>query len=84
MGVALVLVPHRSERSLARVTLQGAGFLTTAAADTMDDAALETLRRTIPAARALPLLQAIATRETKPVVLAYLDPMQFAVEVAPC
>jgi hypothetical protein len=50
----------------------------------MDDAALETLRRTIPAARALPLLQAIATRETKPVVLAYLDPMQFAVEIAPC
>ena len=84
MGVALVIAPRRSERSLARISLEGAGFLTAAAADTMDDAALETLRRTIPAARALPLLQAIAKRETKPVVLGYLAPMQFAVEVAPC
>ncbi len=50
----------------------------------MDDAALETLRQTIPAARALPLLQAIAKRQAKPVVLGYLAPMQFAVEVAPC
>jgi hypothetical protein len=84
MGVALVLAPRHSERCLARITLGGTSFLTTAAADTMDDAALEALRQTIPAARALPLLQAIARRETAPVVLAYLDPMQFAVEVAPC
>ena len=84
MGVALVIAPRRSERSLARISLDGASFLTAAAADTMDDAALETLRQTIPAARALPLLQAIANRQAKPVVLGYLPPMQFAVEVAPC
>jgi len=84
MGVALVIAPRRSERSLARISLDGASFLTAAAADTMEDAALETLRQTIPAARALPLLQAIAKREAKPVVLGYLAPMQFAVEVAPC
>lgn len=84
MGVALVLTPRRGERSLARISLDGASFLTAAAADTMDDAALETLRQTIPAARALPLLQAIAKRDATPVVLAYLDPMQMAVAVAPC
>jgi hypothetical protein len=84
MGVALVIAPRRSERSLARISLDGARFLTASAADTMDDAALETLRQTIPAARALPLLQAIARRQAKPVVLGYLAPMQFAVEVAPC
>lgn len=84
MGVALVLIPRRSERSLARITLQGTSFLTTAAADTMIDAVLEIFRQTIPAARALPLLQAIAKRKAAPLVLAYLDDMQLAVEVAPC
>jgi hypothetical protein len=84
MGLALVIAPRRSERSLARVALGGASFLTTAAADTMDDAALERLRQTIPAARGLPLLQAIAKKAAAPVTLAYLDPLQMAVEVAPC
>jgi hypothetical protein len=84
MGVAMVIAPRSSERSMARISLDGSRFLTAAAADTMDDAALETLRQTIPAARALPLLQAIAKRQAKPVVLGYLAPMQFAVEVAPC
>jgi hypothetical protein len=84
MGVALVIAPRGSARSLARISLDGTRFLTAAAADTMDDAALETLRQTIPAARALPLLQAIAKREARPVVLGYLAPMQLAVDVAPC
>lgn len=84
MGVALVLSPRSSARSLARITLAGTSFLTTAAADTLDDAVLELLRQTIPAARALPLLQAIAKKKATPLVLAYLDGMQLAVEVAPC
>ena len=84
MGVALVLAPRRSARSLARITLDGSSFLTTAAADTMDHAKLESVRLTIPAARALPLLHAIANRKASALVLAYLDAMQLAVEVAPC
>jgi hypothetical protein len=84
MGVAMVVAPRPSERSLARLRLDGASFLTAAPADTMDDAALEDLRQTIPAARALPLLQAIAKRQARPVVLGYLAPMQLAVDVAPC
>ena len=84
MGVALVLSPMRSERSLAQITLQCPGYLTTTAADTMTDAALETLRNSIPAARALPLFQAIAKKSATPLVLAYLDDVQMALEVAPC
>lgn len=84
MGVAMVLAPRRSERSLARIALDGASYLTTAAADTMQDAELEALRRSIPAARALPLLEAIARGQSRSVALGYLDPLQLAVEVAPC
>lgn len=84
MGVAMVLAPRRSERSLARIALDRASYLTTAAADTMQDAELEALRRSIPAARALPLLEAIARGQSRSVALGYLDPLQLAVEVAPC
>jgi len=83
MGLALVLAPRRSAHSVARISLQGARCLTTTAADTMDDAALEFLRQTIPAACALPVLQAIARKQTTPLVLTYLDGTQLAVEVAP-
>lgn len=84
LGVALVLSPTRSARSLAQITLASDSFLTHAAASTMDDGTLETLRQTIPAARALPLLQAMAKGQTGPLVLAYLDDVQMALEVAPC
>jgi hypothetical protein len=84
MGLALVITPQRSERSMARVTLDSARFLSTAAADTMEDAALENLRQTIPAAGGLPLLEAIAVGKSGPVTLGYLDPAQLAVDVAPC
>jgi hypothetical protein len=84
MGVALVFTPRHSERSVARLSLDRASFLTMRAADTMDDAALEALRLAIPAARALPLLYAIAKRQARPIALSYLDPMQLAVDVAPC
>ena len=82
MGVALVLLPRRSARSVARITLGGTSFLTSAPADTMDDAALEMLRQTLPVARALPLLQTIAKQQAAALVLAYLDGTQLAVEVA--
>lgn len=83
LGVALVLSPRRSVRSLARITLPSADCLTDTAAAVMDDPALEFLRQTIPAARALPLLQLIANQQAATVALDYLDDMQLAVEVAP-
>ena len=58
-GVALVLTPARSERSLAALQLAETREPETA----LDDARLEALRRANPAARALPLLRLLARRE---------------------
>ena len=84
LGVALVLSPQRSPRSLACITIAVANYLTTAAANRLDNAALEFVRQTIPAARALPLLQAIAAKQAAALVLDYLDGSQLALEVTPC
>jgi hypothetical protein len=83
-GVALVLAPQRSERSLARWTLAPASCLTGASVTAMADSALEQLRASIPAARCLPLLRSVATQETGSVVIDYLDGLQLAVQVEPC
>lgn len=50
------------------------------APDTLEDPALETLRRSIPAARALPLLAALAHGKGR-VVVEYLDDLSIAVTV---
>jgi len=83
-GVALVLAPQRSERSLAQWTLAPSSCLTGASATVMPDSALEHLRTGIPAARCLPLLRSVATRDAGDVVLDYLEGLQLAVQVAPC
>jgi Beta-ketoacyl synthase, N-terminal domain len=83
-GVALVLAPRRSERSLAQWSLEPAACLTDAASHRLDDSALETLRQSIPAARGLPLLRSVAAQSSGTVVLDYLEGLQLAVQVAPC
>ena len=83
-GVALVLSPRRSERSLAQWTLAPASCLSSAAANVMTDSALETLRTDIPAARCLPLLQSVAAQTEGTIVLGYLAGLQLAVQVARC
>jgi len=79
IGVALLLAPQASARSLARVEVA----LAREAATPMQDAALEALRRSAPAARALPMLEAIATHVAKTVVLDYLEDLQLRVTVTP-
>jgi Beta-ketoacyl synthase, N-terminal domain len=79
-GIALVLVPEQSPNSLARLR----ATLTPADFDRLSDPALEALRNTIPAARGLPLLQQLSSRETGHVVLEYLDVVRVQVEVEPC
>ncbi len=79
-GIALLLSPEKSERSLAALTASPVCD----PAETLADAALETLRTRIPALRALPLLARLARSEAGPVVLDYLPPMQLAVDLAPC
>ena len=51
--------------------------------DRMRDKELESLRTGNPAARALPLLEAIARQEARRVVLPYLPDTRLAVEVRP-
>jgi len=79
-GIALALSPAAGAGSLARISVKQVP----SEPDRLADAALEQLRQAIPAARGLPLLQAIARREHMTLVLDYLDGTRLSVEVAPC
>ena len=79
-GIALVLAPERRAQALAKITVS----LTDHRADLLDDAELESLRRSIPAARGLPLLRCIALRQDGHVVLDYLGGTRLAVKITPC
>ncbi|MEK7887407.1 beta-ketoacyl synthase chain length factor [Burkholderia contaminans] len=77
-GAALVLAPEASERALARIDVQ----LDDAPATTLAHAELDALRAGNPAARVLPLLDAIAARRSTRVVLDYLADTRVQVDVA--
>jgi hypothetical protein len=78
MGVALVVSPRASSATLASLKIS----LGKASASAMDDAQLEALRQNVPAARCLPMLQAIANAQPKEdVVLDLFDNQQLLVEV---
>ncbi len=79
-GVALLLTPLASEKSLACIELQPS----TQVATKMSAPALEQLRTQVPALRALPLLQALAKHQTQSVCLDYLPPMQLLLKVSVC
>ncbi|MDP3585904.1 MAG: beta-ketoacyl synthase chain length factor [Thiobacillus sp.] len=79
-GIALALMPERSAHSLARIELS----LVDAESAALAEPELEALRRAIPAARGLPLLQAIACGAGGRVVLDYLAPLSLAVEIELC
>lgn len=79
-GVALVLAPRRTPHS--RFELQTA--LTQDAAHNLANSALEDLRLSIPAARALPLMQIAAQDGGGRIVLDYLDTARIALAVTPC
>jgi len=75
-GAALLLTPEPGPGAFGRIS----ATLTDDTVDALADPALDALRREIPAARSLPLLGAIARRETGPVVLDYLDHTRLAVD----
>ncbi|MES2830998.1 MAG: beta-ketoacyl synthase chain length factor [Pseudomonadota bacterium] len=79
-GVALALTPNRSEHSIARVCID----LCDGEADKLDDPGLETVRTSIPAARSLPLLRALARCEAAMLTLDYLENRRLTVQVTPC
>lgn len=81
-GAALLLTRNRSNRSIARAEIA----VTSArrAASRMRDPLLEQLRSDNPAARALPLLTALARPEYASVVLDYVAGNSLEVTVSPC
>ena len=79
-GVALLLAPEATAASLACIELAWSE----APADRMSDAALESLRASIPAARSLPLLARLARGISGRVVIDYLDGACIALEVNAC
>lgn len=79
-GIALVLAPKATSKTIAQIKVS----FTNDEAYQFNVTALETLRKVIPAARGLPLLQVIAQQRNQRVVLDYLDETRLAVEVFPC
>jgi beta-ketoacyl synthase-like protein len=79
-GVALVLTPDRQPNSLARLALA----LCDDPEDTLGEPLLESLRRSIPAARSLPLLRHLARGDSGRTTLEYLDVARLVVDIEPC
>ena len=79
-GVAMVLSPNRTAKSLYSLSLA----LSDAALSQMSDGDLEQLRTRVPAARSLPLMRALARNEHTSVVIEYLDRVSLEIEVSPC
>ena len=80
-GVALLLTPQRSAHTLCSLTLS----LTQEPAHPMSTPDLEAMRCNVPAARALPLLSALATQQQQPqhLVIEYLHGINVSVTLQP-
>jgi hypothetical protein len=79
-GVALVLSPEFFDSAIACIELR---LSADAAESEMALPALETLRKTIPAARGLPLLALLARQTAAEVTLEYLDDLALSLDVTP-
>jgi len=84
MGVGLVLSPHAGARSIGSIAVDDGTAFTGPPAQPMSDPVLEGIRASIPAARCLPLLRALAQARAQSVDLDYLDGMRCTVRVMPC
>jgi hypothetical protein len=81
-GMALILAPQKSEKSLAEIEVD---FISGKAPETaMQDVGLEALRRGVPAARGLPLLSVLASGKASQIVIAYFDDNHLNIRVTPC
>jgi hypothetical protein len=78
-AVAMVLSPLTPATPFARLSVT----ISDGVASNLADARLEALRRSIPAARSLPLLRLLARREAGVVNLDYLDDRCIGIEVTP-
>jgi hypothetical protein len=79
-GIALVLSATAYANSVASAVIR----FSDATPTSLPNSELENLRLHIPAARGLPLLEALASRKPGGVVLDYLDPLRLCIDVSPC
>jgi hypothetical protein len=79
-GVAMILAPHRSAASFAKIS----AALTDSDFERMADPALEVLRGAIPAARSLPMLRQLALRQGGRAIVEYLDVARIEIGIEPC
>lgn len=77
-GIGLVLSPNKTSATKAAITLK----LSQDSATIVLDQGLENLRKAIPAARSLPLLQLLALRRQSTVIIDYIDSLNLCVEVS--
>ncbi|MDH5539820.1 MAG: beta-ketoacyl synthase chain length factor [Rhizobacter sp.] len=83
-GLALVLTPVPTARSLASLRVELVPADLNARATVCDDGSLESLRTHIPAARALPLMQRLAQGDShQSVMIEYRAGLQLQIEVGP-
>jgi len=82
LGAALLLAPQASPAGFAQLELRIEACAR--APSTMEQPALEALRKGNPTGRALPLLRALAEPVAATVVLEYLNDSAITVEVSPC
>jgi hypothetical protein len=81
-GMAMILTPKQSDKTLAILDVD---FVAGNAEETiLQDATLEAVRRSIPAARGLPLLSALAQGKATEICLVYLDDNHLNIRVTPC
>jgi hypothetical protein len=80
LGIALVLAREQGRQAISKITVS----ITDAGPDQLEDTVLEALRLSVPAARGLPLLHALALNQPAKVVLDYLGNTRLAVVVDPC
>ncbi len=83
-AVALLLSPTAGPNALARLLLSPQAAFTDRAADALAHSALEDLRQSIPAARALPLLQRLAQARWGAVCLDHAPGQRLQVHVESC
>lgn len=81
MGVALVLAAEGTPGAVAQLRTRVLPMAQAGAATRCSDAGLEALRERIPAARALPLLEAIARRQPARIVLPASAQLALAIEL---
>ncbi|HMD72625.1 MAG TPA: beta-ketoacyl synthase chain length factor [Steroidobacteraceae bacterium] len=79
-GIGLVLSDRQRPQSIAQLAIR----LTGEQSETLAEPQLEQLRRSIPAARGLPLLRRLAMRSGGGTILDYLDDTRLSIEVQPC